>query len=308
MRKFCILLAASVLLLGAAGKDPFAGRWDLTVKTSSAVYPAWVEVVDKDGKPEARIQPRGGSVRPAHEVKVEGNHLIVTISPAAEDRPAITWDMNIKSNVITGAVMRGKEVQGQIAGVRAPELKTKPPKNWMPPEALFNGKDLTWWAPGTPEENHWVVENGELVNQAPGSNLRTTGKFDDFKLHLEFNCPDGVNTGIFLRGRYQVQIEYAHEGVNDKLHGMGSIYGYLAPSKDVPKKPGEWETMDITLVGRWVTIVRNGVTIIDNQEIPGITGGALDSNEDTVGPFNLQGTHATGIRFRNLTISVPKRT
>ena len=84
MIKFCSLFGASVLLLGAAGKDPFAGRWDLTVKTSSALYPAWIEVTDKDGKPEARIQPRGGSVRPAHEVKLDGNHLVVTISPAAD--------------------------------------------------------------------------------------------------------------------------------------------------------------------------------------------------------------------------------
>jgi len=308
MRQLCGLLATSVLLLGAAGKNPFSGRWDLTVKTPTAAYPAWVEVVDKDGQPEeARIQPRGGSVRPAHEVKLEGNQLILTVSPAAEDRPAFTWELNLKGGVLTGVVKRGQEVQGQIGGQRAPELKNKPPRNWTNPEALFNGKDLTWWEPGNPAENHWVVENGELVNRQAGSNLRTTGKFDDFKLHLEFNCPDGVNSGIFLRGRYQVQIEYASEGVNDKIHGMGSIYGYIAPSQDLLNKPGEWEAMDITLLGRWVTVVRNGVTIIDNQEIPGITGGALDSNEEAPGPFNLQGTHAAGIRFRNLTVSVPKR-
>jgi hypothetical protein len=145
------------------------------------------------------------------------------------------------------------------------------------------------------------------VNEQGGSNLRTTGKFDDFKLHLEFNCPEGGNSGVYLRGRYQIQIEYAAEGVNDKLHGMGSIYGFLAPTRDAPGKAGEWEAMDVTLVGRWVTIVRNGVTIIDNQEIPGITGGALDSNEDTPGPFNLQGAHVSGMKFRNLTVSVPKR-
>ncbi len=308
MKQLCGLFSASVLLLSAAAKDPFAGRWDLTIKAATTAYPAWIEVIDKDGKPEARIQPRGGSVRPAHETKLDGNRLVVTISPAAEDRPAVTWELNVKGGVVTGAVKRGEEVQAQIGGQRAPELKVKMPKNWTAPEALFNGKDLTWWAPGTPAENHWVAENGELVNKEAGSNLHTTGKFDDFKLHLEFNCPDGVNAGIYLRGRYQVQIEYAAEGVNDKLHGMGSIYGYLAPSQDLPRKPGQWETMDITLVGRWVTIVRNGVTIIDNLEIPGITGGALDSNEDAPGPFNLQGTHAAGIRFRNLTISVPKRT
>ncbi len=308
MTKLCALFGAAVLLFGAGARNPFAGRWDLTVKTPSAVYPAWVEVVDNDGKLTARIQPRGGSVRAAHEVKLEGNRLTVTISPAAEDRPAIAWELSVKGSALTGAVKRGAEVQATITGQRAPELKGRAPKNWTAPEALFNGKDLTWWEAGNPEENHWVVENGELVNRQAGSNLHTTGRFDDFKLHVEFNCPDGVNAGIFLRGRYQVQIEYAAEGVNDAVHGMGAIYGYLAPSQALPKKPGEWETMDITLVGRWVTVVRNGVTIIDNQEIPGITGGALDSREDAPGPLNLQGTHAAGIRFRNLTISVPRRT
>src|SRR5579863_8499866 len=99
MRKLCSLFGACVLLVGAAGKDPFAGRWDLTVKTPAAAYPAWIEVVDNGGNPEARIQPRGGSVRPAHETKLDGGRLIVTISPAAEDRPAITWELTVKNNV-----------------------------------------------------------------------------------------------------------------------------------------------------------------------------------------------------------------
>lgn len=308
MSKLCLLLGGITMLAGAAGKDPFAGRWDLTVKAGTTVYPAWVEVVDKDGKADARIQPRGGSVRPAHETKLEGNRLLLTISPAADDRPAVTWELNVKGSIVTGAIKRGADVIGQIGGQRAPDLKNKPPKNWTPAQPLFTGNDLTGWEPGTPAENHWAAQNGELVNLSAGSNLRTTARFDDFKVHLEFNCPDGANGGIYLRGRYQVQIEYAAEGVNDKLHGMGSVYGYLAPSRDLPKKPGEWETLDVTLLGRWVTIVRNGVTIIDSQEIPGITGGALDSNEDAPGPFNLQGTHAAGIKFRNITVSVPKRT
>jgi hypothetical protein len=311
MKPLCLLLASATLLFSGPkkGDDPFAGRWDLTVKTSAtAAYPAWIEVIDKEGKPAVRFQGRGGSVRPVDEVKLDGTRLTLTISPAAEDRPAVLWELNInKNNLITGAIKRGQESAGQIAGERAPELKTKPPKAWTAPQSLFNGKDLSWWEPGSPAENHWVLRDGELVNEEAGSNLRTVGKFEDFKLHLEYNCPEGGNSGIYLRGRYQVQIEYAAEGVNDKLHGMGSIYGFLAPTKDSPGKAGDWETMDITLVGRWVTIVRNGVTIIDNQEIPGITGGALDSNESAPGPFNLQGTHIAGIKFRNLTVSVPKQ-
>lgn len=311
MKQTCVVLLVGVTLLvpapGKKGDNAFTGRWDLTIKTATATYPSWIEMMDKDGKPAVRVQPRGGSVRTLDDVKLEGNRLTLIISPAAEDRPAIAWELNVKNNLIKGAVKRGQETQGQIAGERAPELKNKPPRAWTVPAPLFNGNDLSGWEPGSPAENHWVARGGELVNEQPGSNLRTTGKFEDFKLHLEFNCPEGGNSGVYLRGRYQVQIEYAAEGVNDKLHGMGSIYGYLEPTRDSPGKAGEWDAMDVTLVGRWVTIVRNGVTIIDNQEIPGITGGALDSNEAAPGPFNLQGTHVAGMKFRNIKISVPKQ-
>jgi hypothetical protein len=311
MRQPCLVLLVGATLLfpapGKKGDNAFTGRWDLTIKTVTATYPSWIEMVDKDGKPAVRLQPRGGSVRPVEEIRLEGTHLTMIISRAAEDRPAITWELNVKNNLITGTVKRGQETQGQIAGQRAPELKNKPPKAWLDPEPLFNGKDLTGWEPGSPTDNHWVARAGELVNEQSGSNLRTTRKFDDFRLHLEFNCPEGGNSGVYLRGRYQVQIEYAAEGLNDKLRGMGSIYGYLAPTRDSPGKSGEWEALDVTLVGRWVTIVHNGVTIIDNQEIPGITGGALDSNEEAPGPFNLQGTHVSGMKFRNIKVSVPKR-
>ncbi len=309
MRHACLRLAIGFLLISTGlakkGDNPFAGRWDLNVTTPTATYPAWIEV-DQEGA-NVRIQPRAGFVRPATGVKLDGARLTITVSPAAEDRPAITWELAVKNNVLTGSIHRAAETQGQIAGVRAPDLKNKPPKSWAPAEPLFTGTDLTGWEPGHPADSHWVARNGELINEQAGSNLHTTRKFDDFKLHLEFNCPEGANSGIYLRGRYQVQIDYLPQGVNDKLHGIGAIYGYLAPSVDQPEKPGQWENMDITLIGRYVTIVRNGIAIIDNQEIAGITGGALDSNEAAPGAFNLQGTLAAGIRYRNLTVSVPKK-
>jgi hypothetical protein len=87
---------------------------------------------------------------------------------------------------------------------------------------------------------------------------------------------------------------------------VGCIYGYLAPSVP-PRYAPEWQTYDLTLIGRWVTVVFNGATLIDNQEIAGPTGGAIDSNEGAPGPIYLQGDHHGGIRYRNITISVPRR-
>ena len=136
-----------------------------------------------------------------------------------------------------------------------------------------------------------------LTIETKGANLRTTRKFDDFKLHIEFNCPENGNSGVYLRGRYEIQVEYEPVGTEDKYHMMGSIYGVLGPAVESPRKPGQWESFDVTLVGRYVTIARNGVTTIANQEIPGITGGALDSNEGQPGPFYIQGDHTGGMKY-----------
>ena len=71
------------------------------------------------------------------------------------------------------------------------------------------------------------------------------------------------------------------------------------------KKHGEWQSYDITLIGRRVSIVANGMRIINDQIIPGITGGALDSKEGNPGPIMLQGDHGV-IEYRNISIQTPE--
>jgi hypothetical protein len=179
------------------------------------------------------------------------------------------------------------------------------PKAWNAPEALFNGKDLTGWEPvNNPANSHWVAKDGTLLNEARGSNIKTTRTFQDFKLHIEVLCPEHCNSGIYLRGRHEIQV--GTEGGRDMTHEMGAIYGYYPPKVDMPLGSGTWQVFDITLVGRYATVVRNGVTIHENQEIPGITGGALDSNEGEPGPFFLQGDHDGGMAYRNIRLQTPK--
>ncbi len=309
-RSLAILgLGAALMLPVLAQKtgNAFAGRWDLTVTTANATYPSWMEITEKDGDLQARVQPRGGSVRPVTGARMDGAHLIVPLQGGMADGPQSMWEFTAAGNRITGTQKRGDTVAGQVTGVRAPELKRPEPRSWMTPEALFNGKDLTGWEPTSSSvANHWVARDGVLLNETKGANLRSTRTFDDFKLHIEFNCPEKGNSGIYLRGRYEVQVEYEPEGSEDKFHRMGAVYGMVPVSADVPRKVGEWESFDITLVGRKVTIVRDGVKIIDNQEIAGITGGALDSDEGAPGPFYFQGDHTGGMKYRNITVSVPK--
>jgi len=183
------------------------------------------------------------------------------------------------------------------------------PKQWSKPQKLFNGKDLKGWVARNTTDNPkakanaWYVEGGVLINKEQGFNLITERKFTDFKLHIEYNLDEKANSGIYLRGRYENQIT---AGPGGSLNGLASIYGRVAPSVEIPARPGQWRTEDVMLVGRTVTIFIDGVKVIDHQEIRGITGGALDSDEDTPGSIYLQGDHTGGIRYRNITISVPK--
>lgn len=303
-----LLTLASSLAIPALSQNkgnPLVGRWDFNMTSQGGTRAVWLGVTEKAGVFDVWYQPSGGNVYQLKDFKVDGSHMTITISPAASNRPAVTWELEASGDKLTGFQKRGENAS-PLAGVRAPDLKRAAPAAWTTPEPLFNGRNLDGWEPTTAAENHWVARNGELVNEAHGANLKTTRKFDDFKLHIEFNCPDGGNSGIYLRGRYEVQVEYEPPASEPPERGMGSIYGRLTPA-DMPRTPGQWESFDITLVGRTLAIVRNGVTIIDHKEIEGITGGALDADEGEPGPFYIQGDHTGGLRFRNITISVPRR-
>jgi len=302
VRRFVILaLTGGLSILAAERPSPFVGRWDLTVVrfapgvTPQVSYPAWMEFADEGGRPAIRIVGRTGSVHSVHNAKGEGDRLTFDDGPGQ-------WRIVVNDHKLTG-----QTPDGQLNGVPAPALNHKAPTAWGTPEPLFDGHDLTGWEPDNPALNHWRAENGELQNFAAGANLRTTRKFDDFKLHIEYNCPRGGNSGVYLRGRYEVQVEYEPTGKNDAFHAMGSIYGFIPPGTEVTPRPGQWEGYDVTLVGRNVTVVRDGVLIIDNVPIPGITGGALDSREGEPGPIYLQGDHTGGLKYRNITISLPQR-
>ena len=304
-----LMVVAALLMPALAQKNtnPFAGRWDFNITTPQGTHASWLGVTDKGGNPEVWYQPPGGNVYQVKDVHVDGSHLTLTLSPATASRPATTWELEASGGKLTGLQKSG-DITTELTGVRAPELKRSAPKAWTNPEPLFNGKDLTGWEPiGNPADSHWTVEDGLLVNTAHGANLKSTRTFEDFKLHFEVNCPDDGNSGFYLRGRYEVQIEYEPLTSNPVERRIGSIYGRIAPNPELPRTPGQWETFDVTLVGRAVTEVHNGVTTIDHKEIEGITGGALDANEGEPGPFYIQGDHTGGLKFRNITVSVPRR-
>lgn len=185
-------------------------------------------------------------------------------------------------------------------GVRAPSLYGRATPAWGTPIHLLHANDLGGWHPsGT--TNQWKVVNGVLSSPKSGTNLITDRKFGDFKLHVEFRYPKESNSGVYLRGRHEVQIQddFGNPPANDRFSG---VYGFISPSVIAARPAGEWETYDITLIGRMVTVVANGKQVICNQEIPGITGGALDSHEGEPGPIFLQGDHGP-VDYRNIVIT-----
>jgi hypothetical protein len=185
-------------------------------------------------------------------------------------------------------------------GSRAPRLARAHAPVWTAPIRLLNQNDLNGWQP-MGSSNQWVVRNGVLSSPRSGVNLRTSRTFGDFKLHIEFRYPRESNSGVYLRGRHEVQIEDDY-GREPDSHRFSGVYGFISPSEIAAKPAGQWQTYDITLVGRMLTVVANGKTVICNQEIPGITGGALDSNEGAPGPLYLQGDHGP-IEYRNIVIT-----
>jgi hypothetical protein len=249
---------------------------------------------------------RFGSARPIGKVEFTEGKLRFSIPPQWEDRKEdFVFEGKLDGEMLSGETTDEKGNRITWTGRRAPDLKRAHPPSWNKPVELFNGKDLAGWKPQFAEaKNGWTVKDGLLVNAEPGNNLLTERKFDDFQLRAEFRYPKGSNSGIYLRGRYEVQIEDDY-GFEPDSHYIGGVYGFLTPSTNPARKAGEWQQMDITLVGRVVTIMFNGERIIDRQTIPGITGGALDSDEGSPGPILLQGDHGP-IEFRKVTIAAAR--
>jgi hypothetical protein len=283
---------------------PFLGRWDLTLKAPDREYPSWLELRDENGHLTAQMVGRWGNARPLPSAELSNGRLKF-VSPKEEEdsKTDMVFEGTLTGKILSGTTNAPDGKTWQWTGRRAPVLKRTSPPNWASPIPLFNGKDLAGWHEDKPGASPvWKVENGVLVRPDRGPELINSSKFEDFKLHVEFNCGPTSNSGVYLRGRYEVQIE-PDSATDPPSQRMGGVYGFLSPSPEPPRKPGEWQTYDITLIGRLVTVVQNGKAIIDNKEIPGITGGALDSHEELPGPIYLQGTEKGRVMFRNIVIT-----
>lgn len=314
MRKSTLLIALMFLFAVTAFAQPVGyadkilGRWDVTVQGSDGTsFPSWFEIQHRtEGQIMARVVGHFGSMRYATEATYKDGQLTIAVPRQYEVAPPVLiFAGKLEGDKLVGTVQDEKGAPVNWTAVKAPEMRRTTKPNWGASIKLFNGKDLTGWKQrNNLHPNCWMVENGLLSNKTPCADLISEQKFTDFKLHVEFQNVKTGNSGIYLRGRHEVQINDAYGQAADSLR-MGGVYGFLKPNANASKAPGEWQVFDITLIGRRVTVVLNGQTVIENEEIPGITGGALDSNEGEPGPIMMQGDH-TKVMFRNITITPSK--
>jgi hypothetical protein len=306
-----VALIVSIMATPSTAADTgkaFIGHWALTLPDGHA---GWLGVSDEGGKLSASLLWAAGSVVPAKEAKVEGDTLIVTRAGPGEGVIAAKVEGDALSGTLKPSAAGGKEMS--FSGKRTPPLPPAPDLGKVKfgeGITLFNGKDLDGWRLTDPNAaNGWAARDGLLVNDTtrqPGGsrkafgNLRTDREFEDFNITLETRLAKGGNSGVYLRGIYEVQVADTY-GRKVDPHNMGAVYSRITPTESAEKPAGEWQTMDITLVDRHVTVVLNGKKVIDNQPVIGCTGGALWSDPMRPGPIYLQGDH-TGIEYRNIVL------
>ncbi len=322
-----LVLAFAIPQALAAPANPYVGNWALTIPGGGA---GWLGVTQEDRYLDASILWGGGSVLPVANAYLDGDDLVVTRLHEFERKDGA--GKVIRTHTITETIVAKRsgdtlnltqtKPRGSGRGVTTKAFTGKliaplPPApdlskvKYGAPVNLFNGTDLSGWALTNPKQtNGWSAEGGLLVNtptQEEGKphvsygNLCTVDKFEDFNLTLELNVDKGGNSGVYLRGIYEVQVAESY-GKECSPHMMGGVYSRIAPSVNAAKPAGEWQTFDITLVDRHLTVKLNGTTIIDNAPLLGCTGGALWSDEFKPGPIYLQGDH-TAVRYRNIVLT-----
>ncbi len=290
------------------------GDWSLSLESET---PAWLSVREKDGDPEVRLRLYVGSDGPHEDARISKDGSL-TFSYRKNRKSAVNRLVSARvvdgelRGVISMRTKDGTRTADKFTGKRIPPMPKKVPDlskvRFGHPVMLFNGKDLTGWRPHEAEKkNGWSVVDGLLVNTTPKTdfsatgayaNLRTEDVFEDFWLHVEFLVEEKRNSGIYLRGMYEAQVvdrDSPMQGIN----GPGAIFGKIAPSKNAGRLGGQWQSYDLTLVDRHITVVLNGEKVIDNQPISAPTAGAIFTDPMSPGPIYLQGDH-TEVKYRNI--------
>jgi len=297
-----LAIALATMLPGQAlaQSAPFLGAWNLTGEPPNENYVYWLEVKEEGGTLSALFLNRGGSPVPVQDVRIANGELSFTLPGRGETRP--TANLRASDGRLTGTIGAPGV---KVTGVRPPQwgaCDANAAHSFGKPVALFDGKSLAAW--GVQHQDRpigWRVEDGAMTNDPKANNLVSKEKFQDFRLDAEYKISPKGNSGIYLRGRYEMQV-LDDPGTPADVHGHMSLYARRAPAVNASKPAGEWQTAQITVVGNCLTAMLNGQKVHDNVRIAGITGGALDAKETEPGPIMIQGDHGT-VWFRKMVVT-----
>jgi hypothetical protein len=308
----------------------FLGQWTIDIEGGSV---GWLEVRQEENYLDADVLWGGGSVVPVSNVFLARNQVLIVqrtnpnvIRKRDENNNPVrthmvtSWLEIIKDGDNIDGILLSPRSSGlgvdttTFTGVNLPPVPPAPDLTSLKfgePVTLFNGNDLTGWKLiNENQTNGFKVVNGLLVNepvQPEGvervryGNLRTEQEFEDFNLKIEVNIPAGSNSGVYLRGMYEIQVMDSYKRELDP-HNMGAVFSRIKPTVAAEKPAGEWQTLDITLCERHITVILNGIKIIDNQPVYGPTGGAMKSDVFAPGPIYLQGDHGK-VSYRNILLT-----
>jgi|HigsolmetaAR201D_1030396.scaffolds.fasta_scaffold11400_2 Domain of Unknown Function (DUF1080). len=307
------VLLSLLFALSAFGADSqFNGRWDIKVSDEPRGRAWWLEVQGA-GTPQIRgkfVGAPGGQLDEIPEIAVKDSELVFSferVYRGVSDKPVkATYRARLSGDKLIGTTTfeGNRRAPIQWVGMRAPELPEKDDGRWKKGKVieLFNGKDLSGWSPVAPNgQLRWVVRNGLLANLEGAGDIASHQKFMNFDLHVEYRIEKGSNSGVGLRGRYEVQI-FDDYGKPPAKGGNGALYSRIVPKVNASKAPGEWQTLDVRLIGREVTVTLNGQKIIDRGIIEGLTAMATDPYEAEPGPITLQGDHGA-VQFRRIAVT-----
>jgi hypothetical protein len=307
----------------------FLGQWTMDIEGG---WVGWIDVRQEENYLDADLLWKWGSVYPVSNIYLVRDQVLVVTTTWEEAVKKDETGTPLRKHMITswlevrkeGEKITGWQLSPRVDGTGVDSASFTgsklPPMNEAPdltklkfgdPLALFNGKDLSGWKLiDDKQKNGFQVKDGLLVNdpvQLEGQphisygNLLTEQEFEDFNLKLEVNVPEGSNSGVYLRGLYEIQVMDTY-GKELDSHHMGGVYSRIKPVVNAEKPAGEWQSMDITLCDRHVTVILNGVKIIDNQPVYGPTGGAIQSDVMAAGPIYLQGDHGK-VSYRNIVLT-----
>ncbi|MGI8673438.1 MAG: 3-keto-disaccharide hydrolase [Luteitalea sp.] len=297
MRRLSTLLLAAAMLVAGAGSTyadtrDFLGRWNITGTGADSTAVFWLELSEANGGLTGMFLNRGGSPVKLAAVAVKGNELTFTTAGAGTT-PGQSHRATVSGGKLTGQVATRDRTLSWV-GVRPPTWPAADANarhTFGTPVTLIDGTSLDAWTAQRPDRPlGWTAVDGALTNGEKANNLVSKQTFKDFRIQAEYKIAPNSNSGIYLRGRYELQVLDDH-GKPPESHGHMAIYAWTAPRVNATKPADQWQVMEATIVANKVTVTLNGQRVHDNVTIEAITGGAIDANETEPGPIVLQGDH-----------------